>query len=330
MQRPDSHGRLAAGTIVFLLLALLWTSASAVAADGRPAPGENPFPGRVAAPSLDGGVEWFNTAQPIDIRELRGKIVLLDFWTYCCINCMHVLPDLKYLEQKYAKELVVIGVHYAKFNNEKDSENIRNAILRYDIEHPVVNDANGIIGQKYAFQAWPQLVLIDPEGQFVGFQTGEGIRDAFDTVIGKMVEFHRAAGTLDETPVRFDLERDTVAPGPLKYPGKVLADTAGGRLFISDSNHNRIVVSTFDGQLVSVIGSGEIGAADGDYTTATFDHPQGMAIVGDTLYVADTENHLLRTVDLIAQKVATLAGTGRQSQERKRGGALLKTALNSP
>ncbi len=301
----------------------------AEAAEADP-PAENPFPGRFPAPSLEGGTEWFNTTGEIDIRELRGKVVLLDFWTYCCINCIHILPDLKYLEKKYADQLVVIGVHAAKFDNEKDSDNIRDAILRYEIEHPVVNDANGVIAEKYLFRAWPQLVLVDPEGQFVGLQTGEGIRDLFDTVIGKVVEYHRAKGTLDETPVRFDLERDDVEPTPLRYPGKVLADEAGGRLFISDSNHNRIVISSLDGRLLDVIGSGVIGNADGGFEKATFDHPQGMALVGETLYVADTENHLLRAVDLEARTVATLAGTGVQSQMRTNGGTLRETALNSP
>jgi len=325
--------------IAGMFFAACWDAAAVapLAAQDPPAaedkaapPVENPFPGRFPAPSLDGGVEWFNTSAPIDIRELRGKIVVLDFWTYCCINCMHILPDLKYLEQKYDKELVVIGVHTAKFDNEKDSENIRNAILRYEIEHPVVNDANGVISEAYHFRAWPQLVIVDPEGQFVGLQTGEGIRDLFDMVIGKMVEYHRAKGTLDESPVRFDLERNRVAPGPLKYPGKVLADAEGSRLFISDSNHNRIVVSGLDGQLLDVIGTGAVGAKDGDYSTAEFNHPQGMALVGDTLYVADTENHLLRTIDLRSKSVSTLAGTGKQSQDRKPGGPLRETALNSP
>ncbi|MEW4526425.1 thioredoxin-like domain-containing protein [Maioricimonas sp. JC845] len=298
------------------------------AADNAPA--ENPFPGRFPAPSLDGGVEWFNTSGPISMKDLRGKIVLLDFWTYCCINCIHVIPDLKYLEEKYADQLVVIGVHAPKFENEKDSENIRRAILRYEIEHPVVNDANMTIARKYFFNSWPTLVLIDPEGQFVGRQPGEGHRELFDTVIGRMVEYHRAKGTLDETPIRFDLERDKVAPTPLRFPGKLLADEAGNRLFISDSNHNRIVISDLGGNLLDVIGTGAIGQKDGGYDQAQFDHPQGMALVGNTLYVADTENHLIRTVDLNSRTVSTLAGTGVQARRRPAGGPLREVALNSP
>jgi thiol-disulfide isomerase/thioredoxin/sugar lactone lactonase YvrE len=294
------------------------------------APPENPFPGRFPAPSLDGGVEWLNTSGPISLNDLRGKIVLLDFWTYCCINCMHILPDLKYLEKKYDKQLVVIGVHAAKFSNEKETENIRRAILRYEIEHPIINDANMVVARKYQFSSWPTLVLIDPEGNYVGSQPGEGNREIFDEVIGKMVAFHRAKGTLDESPVKFVLERQRATATPLRFPGKLLADANNDRLYVSDSNHNRIVVSTLDGQLVDVIGDGGIGRQDGDYKTATFDHPQGMTLVGDTLYVADTENHLLRAVDLKRQQVTTLAGTGEQAKLRARGGALTKTALNSP
>ncbi len=291
---------------------------------------ENPFPGRFPAPSLDGGTEWLNTSGEVTLRDLRGKVVLLDFWTYCCINCIHVLPDLKFLEQKYPRELVVVGVHAAKFDNEKDSDNIRQAILRYEIEHPVVNDSEMVIARKYSFRSWPTLVVIDPEGQFVGYLSGEGNRELLDKVIGELAAYHRAKGTLNEQPLRFDLERDQVEPGALKFPGKIVADEAGQRLFISDSNHNRIVVASLDGQLLDVIGTGRIGAQDGAFETATFDHPQGLVLHGRHLYVADTENHLIRKIDLSARKVETLAGTGQQARSRGPGGALRETPLNSP
>jgi len=229
---------------------------------------------------------------------------------------MHVLPDLKFLERKYPNQLVVIGVHHPKFDNEKDSANIREAIVRYEIEHPVVNDSDGVIGRKFNFSSWPTLMLIDPEGNFVGQQPGEGNRELFDEVIDKMITYHRAKGTLDETPVSFHLEREKQAPTPLRYPGKVLADEAGQRLFISDSNHNRIVVASLDGKLMETIGTGAIGRKDGNYSEAEFDHPQGMSLVGGTLYVADTENHLLRAIDLTAKTVKTVAGTGEQSHGR--------------
>jgi len=290
----------------------------------------NPFPQRVKSPDLEGGSEWLNASGEITLKDLRGKVVLLDFWTYCCINCMHVLPDLKYLEQKFAKQLVVIGVHSAKFDNEKESENIRRAIVRYEIEHPVINDDQMTIWRKFGVRAWPTLVLIDPEGYYCGYISGEGHREVLEQVLDRLVEYHRHKGTLDETPVKFDLERHRAAATPLKFPGKILADPAGDRLFIADSNHNRIVVVSPSGQLLDVIGSGAIGRDDGPFDKASFDHPQGMALAGSTLYVADTENHLIRAVNLEERKVSTLAGTGKLGQERRFGGAPLKTALNSP
>lgn len=296
--------------------------------DGKPL--ENPFPNRFPAPSLDGGEAWLNTSGEISLKDLRGKVVLIDFWTYCCINCIHVLPDLKYLERKYPDELVVIGCHSAKFDNEKDTEAIRRAIVRYEIEHPVINDSEMIVWRKMGARSWPTMVLIDPEGNYCGYISGEGNRELLDVIVEKLIAWHSAKGTLDRTPVRFDLEQNRMKSGPLKFPGKLLADTAGDRLFISDSNHNRIVVSTLDGKLIDVIGNGQIGAKDGSYTEASFDHPQGMALNGETLYVADTENHLLRKVDLKTKTVLTLAGTGMQDRRRTSGGTLKSTALNSP
>ena len=300
------------------------------APDPAKAKDDNPFPNRFPAPELDGGVEWLNTGGPISMKDLRGKIVLLDFWTFCCINCMHVLPDLDFLEKKYGKEIVVIGVHSAKFDNEKETGNIRKAILRYEIEHPVINDANMIVWRKFGVRAWPSLVLVDPEGQYCGYVSGEGNRELLDTVVEKLIAYHKAKGTLDETPVKFDLERSKAAATPLRFPGKVLADEAGKRLFISDSNNNRIVVSSLEGKLLDVIGNGAIGSKDGGYAESQFDHPQGMTLIGDTLYVADTENHQLRSVDLAKKTVSTLAGTGEQARFRAGGGKLRETALNSP
>ena len=291
---------------------------------------ENPFPNRVKAPSLDGGVEWLNTAGPISLADLRGKVVLVDFWTYCCINCIHILPDLKYLEHKYPDELVVIGCHSAKFDNEKDSENIRQAIMRYEIEHPVINDANMVVWRKMGARSWPTLVLIDPEGYYCGYVSGEGNREILESVIDRLIAYHESKGTLDRTPVHFDLEAHGQKATPLRYPGKLLADPQQDRLFISDSNHNRIVITQRDGKLLDVVGSGRIGAQDGDYQSATFDHPQGMELVGNTLYVADTENHLIRTIDLEQKTVSTLAGTGAQARMRVMGGINRETALNSP
>lgn len=293
---------------------------------------EDPTPAAIVVPEgiLDGGTAWLNTSAPIRLKDLRGKVVLFDFWTYCCINCMHVLPDLKYLEEKYPNELVVIGVHSAKFDNEKDSEAIRNAIMRYGIVHPVVNDSEMVIWTKFGVRAWPTLALVDPQGRYLGSRGGEGNRDIFDQVIGKVIDYHRSIKTLNEEPIVFDLEIARAAPTLLRYPGKILADEVSNRLFISDTSHNRIVITDLDGQVQDVIGSGLLGKHDGLYETAQFNHPQGTCLVGSTLYVADTENHLIRSVDLVSKTVGTLAGTGEQGRPRAATSSLQKTAINSP
>lgn len=309
--------------------------------------GEHPFPKAIPSPSLDGGLDWLNTAGPLDTKDLRGKFVLLDFWTYCCINCMHILPELKKLEEKYPNELVVIGVHSAKFETEKDTQNIRDAVQRYEIVHPVVNDANHVLWDKFQVQSWPSLRVIDPEGKIIAGHSGEISFEALDAFMQQALPYYRKKKLLDETPLRFDLEADKAKKTPLRYPGKVLADEAGSRLFIADSNHNRIVIAGLDGKLIDIIGSGAIGEADGDYATATFDHPQGMVLLKDTLYVADTENHMLRKIDLKNKKVETIAGTGVQASSGFPGlealrenptaalpkrwvGKPKRTALNSP
>ncbi len=308
-------------------------------------PLENPFPNRSPAPALEGGVEWLNTSAPIDLKNLRGKFVVLDFWTYCCINCMHILPELKKLEKAYPNNVVVIGVHSGKFDAEHDSENIRQAVMRNEIEHPVVNDADYKIWNAYGCTSWPSLRVIDPEGNVVAEQGGEVDFATLDTFFRNVLPYYRQHHLLNEQPIHFDLESSKAVNTPLRYPGKILADEAGGRLFIADSNHNRIVIASLDGKLQQTIGSGEVGHQDGDFRTAQFHHPQGMVVRGDTLYVADTENHLLRKIDLKKQLVTTIAGTGEESRFNWPGvdpdapqismparfvGPPLKTALNSP
>jgi thiol-disulfide isomerase/thioredoxin len=305
----------------------------APAEDAKPDPTAtgHPFKLRRKAPSLDGGAAWINTAGPIELKQLRGKFVLLDFWTYCCINCMHILPVLKKLEHTYPDNLVVIGVHSAKFETERDSKNITDAVLRYEVEHPVINDNEHNLWDKFGVQSWPSLLLIDPEGYVVGQSSGEIEFEALDAIIKKAIPYYRKKGLLDEQPVHFDTAAERSSDTPLRFPGKILADAPGDRLFIADSNHNRIVITKLDGELIDTVGSGAIGKADGDYHAASFDHPQGMALDGETLYVADTENHMLRKVDLKKKHVTTIAGTGKQARSVQRAHLPgLKSALNSP
>lgn len=291
--------------------------------------------GNITAPDFPKGAEWLNTDKPISLSDLKGKLVLLDFWTYACINCMHIIPELKKLEQKYRNELQVIGVHSAKFLTERGTENIRQAILRYEIEHPVINDKELEVWNNYGADAWPTLVLIDPKGKIIFKKSGEGVYDYFDPIISEAIkEYDKNGNILNRTPLKFALEKDKTSQSLLSFPGKITADPNTSRVFITDSNNNRVLILKITGDeavVEEVIGSGKAGQKDGSYNEAEFFRPQGITFNNDKLYVADTENHLLREIDLKTKQVKTIAGTGSQSKEWGiRNGNANETALNSP
>lgn len=283
------------------------------------------------APEFPAHLEWLNTDRRYSLKDFEGKFVLLDFWTYCCINCMHVLPELKKLEAKYP-ELVVIGVHSAKFHNEKVKDNIRKAILRYDIEHPIIIDNNFDIWKTYGIDAWPSFILIGPDMQIIGRASGEGIFDRLDAVMNKLISTYQESGNLDRERMQFTILKSAAPETFLRFPGKIDVDAASKRLFISDSNHNRIVVVNPKGEVLEIIGSGEQGRKDGSFSEASFFRPQGVAFdpKRDSLYVADTENHLIRRADLNEKKVTTISGSGEKGSPRQKGGNGPEVSLNSP
>lgn len=267
--------------------------------------------GTVRAPEFPADAEWINTPRPLSLAALRGRLVLLDFWTYGCINCIHVIPDLRRLEEEFAEGFAVIGVHSAKFANERRTENLKRIVERYGIEHPVVNDADFSIWQAYAVRAWPTTVLIDPRGRIIGTHSGEGVYRVFRDLIAEGLARYEEDGVLERTPLaEAPPARETREAGLLRFPGKVLADETSGRLFVADTGHHRIVVATLDGEAVDVIGSGQPGFLDGPFDEARLNAPQGMAIEGATLYIADTENHAIRAADLVERTLRTVAGVG--------------------
>lgn len=237
-----------------------------------------------------------------------------------------MLPDLERLEKEFARELVIVGVHSGKFPMEKTADGLRAAIERLGITHPNVNDPEYAIWEAYGARAWPTLVTIDTDGQIVDRFSGEGKGDRLRGAIEGAIADGEKAGTLKRGA--FETSAAGGETGVLRYPGKIAAGR--GLLYISDTGHHRIVVAKPDGAIVETIGSGERGFADGAYADAKFDSPQGLCVDGDTLYVADTENHRIRAVDLGARRVSTIAGTGEQKYRRDNDAAPLETPLNSP
>ncbi|MCC6705717.1 MAG: redoxin domain-containing protein [Thermomicrobiales bacterium] len=286
------------------------------------------YAGTVRAPEFPPDAEWIGPR--LRLRDLRGKLTLLDFWTYCCINCMHVVPNLHELERRHPDELVVIGVHSPKFPAERETANIAHAVARLGIPHPVINDADHTVWSDYAVNAWPTIMLIDPHGRVIGTQAGEFELDALDAFITAAITEFDSAGAIDRRPLDLHIEPppDT---GFLRYPAKVLASDATNRLYIADSGHHRIIVTTLDGEVVSVIGSGMQGMEDGPTDRATFNAPHGLTLSpdGKQLAVCDTRNHAIRLVDLADGNVSTVAGTGEQGWDRESGPAR-STPLASP
>ncbi|MCL1600249.1 MAG: redoxin domain-containing protein [Actinomycetia bacterium] len=286
------------------------------------------FAGTTPAPEFPDGLEWINAGAPVTLDSLKGKVVLLDFWTYGCINCIHIIPDLERLEAEYPDELVVIGVHSAKFANEGDTNQLRDIVQRYGLEHPVVNDKGFTVWNAWGANAWPTIALIDPASKVVGIRSGEGVYDAVEPVIAGLVAEFDAAGALDRAPIHFALEADTAPRRALNYPGKVLA--VDGRLWVADTGHNRVLeIDPVTGDVLAAYGSGSRGVQDGPGAQASFDAPQGLAYSAGTLYVADTDNHLIRAIDLSSGAVTTIAGTGELGYPAREGPALM-VGLNSP
>jgi len=243
---------------------------------------------------------------------------------------MHVLPQLRKLEHKYRDWLVVIGVHSSKFPNERETANIRNAVARYGIEHPVINDRGFAVWQRYAVRAWPTLMFIDPQGNVIGKHEGEFDVQQFDQLLFEIEQDLKPAGLLKTELLPHQLAIVDQSAQPLKFPGKIAADSGRGWLWIADSGHHRLIATGRDGQVQSVVGSGEPGFTGGDFDAAQFLGPQGLTIEGGRLYVADAGNHAIRRVDLERKLVETVAGTGEQSLFRHQGGNALDLPLNSP
>ena len=287
---------------------------------------------RVRAPQLPADPAcWLNTnGKAVTLAQLRGSVVLLDFWTYGCINCLHILPDLKYLEAKYAaRPFVVIGIHSGKFDNERDCASVANAVRRLDIQHPVACDNDHRVWDEYDIHAWPTIGIIDPEGYYLGSLSGEGHGEELDQIVGQLLTTYANAGRPTHLPFLTPLGKDLQA-APLSFPGKILADGLGQRLFVADTGHNRIVVCDLEGRGAQTFGNGEAGRTDGGSREARFCRPQGMALIGDALTVCDSGNHVLRRVDLADQTVTTVAGTGAQANARPSGGPGPATPLASP
>ncbi|MGH8124501.1 MAG: thioredoxin-like domain-containing protein [Rhodanobacteraceae bacterium] len=267
---------------------------------------------------------WFNVARPLKWSELEGRAVLLDFFTPGCINCIHMLPVEKKLEQQFGDRLVVIGIDSPKFSASKTKQGLESFIQRYDLRHPIVLDPDMSLWKAYGVQAWPTLILVGPgntvKQTFIGEQSFEQLAGPIEAALAKAPSVSK----LPKLPLRpLALQpRGLATPGGIAVSPKLVA--------IADTSHNRVVLANHDGKLVAVIGSGCPDDADGSYAHAGFNRPHGLVFHDGALYVADTDGQTIRRVNLAHHDVTTVAGSGRRgfvaSGESPAGTAI----LNSP
>lgn len=310
------------GRFIFLVLVLLSLSLTSEHVSAQHEPSDD-LPDAI---EFQTDIPWLNVSRPLSLEDLRGKIVILDFWTYGCINCIHVLEDFDRLQEKYGDKIAIIGVHTPKFDNEKNLETLRRIVVRYGISHPVVNDVDFRLARLYGMRAWPTQFVITPNGQVLGKVTGEGNYEVFEQVIDLMLEQY--ADKISTAALPIALEKDNLHTSYLAYPGKIAASAQ--YVAISDTAHHRIVITDHTGKLERTIGGAGPGFEDGSAEKALFLNPQGLAFLKDTLYVADTGNHSIRAIDLSTGEVKTVAGTGKirlDISDKKRA---TKSSLRSP
>jgi thiol-disulfide isomerase/thioredoxin len=284
---------------------------------------------RVRAPELIGKGGWLNTGgKELTLADLRGKCVVVDFWTFCCINCLHVLDELRELEQRHSDTTVIVGVHSPKFVHEAEHQAVVDAVERYQVHHPVLDDPELTTWKQYAVRAWPTLVVIDPEGYVVAQHAGEGHAHAIEQLVTELEAEHEAKGTLRRGEGPY-VEPEAVATD-LRFPGKALVLPASGNLLVSDTTRNQLVELAPDGE--TVLRRIDGGGSGGSGGSGGFNEPQGLALLPDgRVVVADTVNHQLKSYDPATGEVTVLAGTGRQWwQGEPTSGPAREVSLSSP
>jgi DNA-binding beta-propeller fold protein YncE len=257
-------------------------------------------------PEIPGPLSWLNVDKPVRLSELRGRVVLLNFATYCSLHCLHVIADLDYLVNKYPNEVVVIGVHGPRFPAEKSAGHVHNAISRNHVRHPVIHDPDCRLWSRFGIRSGSALAVIDTRGSIVGSVSGEGNREKLEQIIAALLARRERPVTGLSAP--YTLKQAPEVVRPLSFPGKILATE--NRVYIADGGHNRILSTSPRGLILHQYGDGNPGFIDGNGFSAAFDGPQAMVLVDEFLYVADTGNHAIRRINVRNDDVVTIAGSG--------------------
>jgi hypothetical protein len=286
------------------------------------APGARPL-----ASEIPEGLAWVNSDTPVRIGDLRGRLVLLDFWSGSGIHCADHVRDINALQRRFGESMTVLAVHVPKFEHERNERAAQQAIARLQVRHAVLHDPGFVLWQHYAIQSWPTTVVIDAEGRVAARIAGCGTRDALTSVIEQLLE---EAAKLDLRAYADASEYRIPEPRmTLSFPARVAANER--HLYVADSGHHRVLECGHDGRILRTFGNGNPDFLDGNGHEASMRHPQGLALSHDTLYVADTGNHAIRAIRLMSGEVETLAGNGQRGLvPQRRIGSPRDTPLNAP
>ena len=280
--------------------------------------------------------DWINVNQSLSLHnDLNGLIVVVDFFTYCCINCLHILPKLHHIEQRFNESVLVIGIHSPKFPNEKDIANVADAVIKYDITHPIANDPDAFVWNELDIQCWPTVLIIGPNAQLLMTLVGEtGINDYLELYCSTAIEYFNKRNQIDSNRAKhlpIKLLKNNKSSNVLCFPGKLTVSPDGSLIAISDSKHNRVLIVTLAGIILHIIGSGKAGFEDGSLNEAQFNNPQGLSWKNNKiLYLADTDNHAIRELNIDEKQVKTLVGNGQQGFDKIGGNIGVDQCLSSP
>ena len=253
------------------------------------------------------GLDWLNVSRPLTLNDLKGRVVVLDFWTYGCINCLHANAILKKIKHQYGDQLLIISIHTPKFENEKNIQTLRKNIRRFEMQHPVVNDTEYLLAKKYHVNAWPSFVVLNKKTEIMGKTVGENGLRLVKKAIKKVLETTVEVISMPKIPLL--LETDKAANQLLFAPSKI--DINSQYVAISDSLHHRIIITNHQGKIQSIYGGKKSGFKDGKINKVRFNLPQGVILTKTGVYVADSGNHRIRFIDFKTQITTTIAGGGK-------------------
>lgn len=289
-----------------------------------------PEPTQTALPDFNQpGLTWFNVQKPLTLSDVFGRILILDFWTFSCVNCLHILPSLRRIERAFEDDVIILGIHSPNFPYEREVVNVLKAVQRYGIEHPVVHDPEFKLWDAYGAKVWPTLIMVSPQGQIFARQAGEPDGDKLLEAVGNAVRKYKAQGKLK--PGLIERHVPGKSAQNLRFPGKIklLRQDGQRRWAIADTGQHQVIIADDQGQILQRIGRGTAGNTDGDYAHAAFDNPHGITTGDGVIYVGDLGSHLIRKIDLTKQQVTTIAGTNRRGLTLGRDTTAISAGLAS-